>query len=108
MQIEVIDPHQGRRQRLRAVFVVRALRVLEKLAPGILRLVALFRDHPLQDGATGHECQVEVSLSDGTRFRAEARSGRLVRALDVALRRLSRRIEAAQARRLVALPAAPG
>ena len=33
MKIQVIDPLESRRQRLRSIFVVRALRVLERLAP---------------------------------------------------------------------------
>ncbi|MBL8246668.1 MAG: hypothetical protein JNL89_20890 [Rhodanobacteraceae bacterium] len=112
MNIQVIDPLESRRQRLRAIFVVRALRVLERLAPGILNLVARFRDVPQEAGTVGHECNIEVALADGTRFRAEARNSRLIKALDAALKRVLRRIEAARERRLAregmsALPA-PG
>lgn len=109
MQIQVIDPHESRRQRLRAIFVVRALRVLEKLAPGIVRLVARFADRQQPAGDIDHRCHVEVALRDGTRFRAEARSPRLIRALDAALKRVLRRIEAARERSaaMAALPAHP-
>lgn len=107
MQIQVIDPLASRRQRLRAIFVVRALRVLERLAPGILSLVARFADRPQASGGIDHRCDVEVALRDGTRFRAEARSTRLVRALDGALRRLLRRIEAARERSAALAALAP-
>lgn len=112
MKIQVIDPLESRRQRLRSIFVVRALRVLERLAPRILQLVARFRDVPQDTGNVGHECNIEVALADGTRFRAEARDSRLIKALDAALKRVLRRIEAARERSLAregmaALPA-PG
>ena len=51
MQIQVIDQQQADPQRLRSMFIVRALRALDRLAPGILKLVGRFRD--LIRGETG-------------------------------------------------------
>lgn len=98
MQIQVIDQLQADPQRLRAMFVERALRALDRLAPGILKLVGKFRDLNGPKGGVDHACSIEVALRDGTHFRAEARSSLLLEALDGALARLVRRIDAARKR----------
>ncbi|MGE4072070.1 MAG: HPF/RaiA family ribosome-associated protein [Lysobacterales bacterium] len=100
MQIQVIDQLQADPQRLRAMFVVRALRALDRMAPGILKLVGKFRDLNGPKGGVDHACSIEVALRDGTHFRAEARSAQLLEALDGALARLVRRIDAANKRQL--------
>lgn len=110
MKIEIIDQHKADPQRLRKVFFERALRALDRLAPGITMLVARFRDLNGPKGGVDHSCTIEVALRDGTSFRAEARSSALLNALDNALDRVVRRIDSARkrqvARRRQALPAA--
>jgi len=98
MQIQVIDQQQADPQRLRAMFVVRSLRALDRLAPGILKLVGRFRDLNGPKGGVDHACTVEVALRDGSHFRAEARAEQILAALDSALGRLVRRIDAARKR----------
>jgi ribosome-associated translation inhibitor RaiA len=100
MQIEVIDQQQADPKRLKSVFTERALRALDRLAPGILRLVARFRDLNGPKGGVDHACSVEVALRDGTTYRAEARASVLLNALDDALGRLVRRIDSARKRQL--------
>ncbi|MFO1495510.1 MAG: hypothetical protein U1F26_12735 [Lysobacterales bacterium] len=100
MQIEVIDQQQTDPQRLRSEFTVRALRALDRLAPGIHKLVARFRDLNGPKGGVDHACSIEVALRDGSSFRAEARASQLLTALDDALGRLVRRIDAARKRQI--------
>lgn len=100
MQIQVIDQQQADPQRLRSMFIVRALRALDRLAPGILKLVGRFRDLNGPKGGVDHACTIEVALRDGTRFRAEARAEQILTALDDALARLVRRIDSARKRQL--------
>ena len=100
MHIQVIDQQQVDPQRLRSMFIVRALRALDRLAPGILKLVGRFRDLNAPKGGVAHACTIEVALRDGTRFRAEARAKLTLTALDDALGRLVRRIESARKRQL--------
>lgn len=100
MQIEVIDQQKQDPQRLRAVFLERAMRALDRIAPGVLRLVARFRDLNGPKGGVDHSCAIEVALRDGRSFRAEARAEQILAALDRALGRLVRRIDAARKRSL--------
>jgi hypothetical protein len=100
MQIQVIDQQRADPQRLRAMFIVRALRALDRLAPGILKLIGRFRDLNGPKGGVDHACSVEVALRDGSHFRAEARADQILVALDDALGRLVRRIDAARKRQL--------
>lgn len=98
MQIEVIDQQQSDPTRLKAIFMERAQRALDRLAPGIMKLVARFRDLNGPKGGVDHACTLEVSLRDGSVFRAEARAEQLMAALDNALGRLVRRIDASRKR----------
>jgi len=98
MQIEVFDQQQTDPARLRDMLIERAQRALDRLAPGITRLVARFRDLNGPKGGVDHACTLEVSLRDGSVYRAEARAEQLIAALDNALGRLVRRIDAARKR----------
>jgi ribosome-associated translation inhibitor RaiA len=100
MKIEIIDQQKADPQRLRKVFLERALRALDRLAPGITKLVARFRDLNGPKGGVDHCCTIEIALRDGTSFRAEARSSALLNALDQALERVVRRIYSARKRQL--------
>ena len=64
MQIQVIDQQQADPQRLRAMFVVRALRALDRLAPGILKLVGRFRDLNGPKGGIDHACTIAVEADN--------------------------------------------
>lgn len=100
MQIQVIDQLQADPQRLQAIFVERAHRALDRMAPGIHKLVGKFRDLNGPKGGVDHACSIEVAMRDGSLVRAEARSPQLLDAMDDALARSVRRLDAARKRQL--------
>ncbi len=78
MQIQVIDQQQADPQRLRSMFIVRALRALDRLAPGILKLVGRFRDLNGPKGRRRPRLYHRGRPARRHRFRAEARAEQIL------------------------------
>lgn len=99
MRIDLLHRHHPRHADLRDAVLRRALRLLGRVTDRIEGLAVSVTDLNGPKGGIDRQCQVEAKLRDGRLLHVRARSSEIGKAIDAALRKLSRRIVCDQQRR---------